>query len=599
MKLFTRQCCMAGTLCAMALSGLLDSAARAQSAELRDIFEQAAAAVKMSAVTQPLGEEAKPNGTSAPVVPPTPGGETLPPPRFEGKLPLAGDASGEVELTTTEDGRITLLVRDASLSRVLALLAQTQKLNIVSANDIDALISITLRDVPMEEALTAILSVANYTWVDHNGIILVTSLSSGASLPAGVQGRQIEVFDLDFVSATSVAEAVTGFLSPIGKVTVHTSDSTNSRLAQERIVVEDLPASLARIADFICEIDQPPRQVLIEAHILQINLRDENDHGENLRLRTAGFASATASPAFVATLEGGDLGCVIELLQTTTDSKTLGAPKILVLNEQAAVVHVGESIGYQTSTTTELSVNQAPQFLDVGVKLTLIPRITRDGRVLLHVTPDVSTGEFDPISEAPNKRTTMLETDVMLRDGQGMVIGGLIRETDTVTQSKVPYLGDVKGLGWFFRNSKVTKERVEIIFALVPRIQPYAPEWQEFEQGELVKAGVPLFHGPLCRTNRPWDAILPDGKRRYRTLNPKRPLRQWPQGQFSDLKSRYTVPPKPLPEQYFYGEGCDVPPSVWSPQNGPELMQIEESLPGPQSQGWSSDDEDIFSDQPR
>ena len=80
-----------------------------------------------------------------------------------------------------------------------------------------------------------------------------------------------------------------------------------------------------------------------------------------------------------------------------------------------------------------------------------------------------------------------------------MIIGGLIKENDSVVQWKVPYLGDVKGLGWFFRHSEVTKERVEIIVALVPRIQPYDAEWQAFEQGELVKAGVPLFHGQQDR----------------------------------------------------------------------------------------------------
>ena len=136
-------------------------------------------------------------------------------------------------------------MRDTSLSQVLALLAQTQYLNIVAANDIDALISITLRDVPIEEALTAILSVANYTWVKRNNIILITSLTDATNLPADVQGRQIQVFDLDFASATVVAETVTNFLSPIGKVSVSESNPTDNRLTQERVVVEDLPDRLA------------------------------------------------------------------------------------------------------------------------------------------------------------------------------------------------------------------------------------------------------------------------------------------------------------------------------------------------------------------
>ena len=134
--------------------------------------------------------------------------ETLPAPRAA-TVPLIGtEPDPDLNLSKNGNGLITLIVRDKSLSQVLALIAQTQNLNIVASNDIDALISITLRDVPMEEALTAILSVANYTWVKRNNIILITSLTDATKLPADVQGRQIQVFDLDFVSATAVKETV-------------------------------------------------------------------------------------------------------------------------------------------------------------------------------------------------------------------------------------------------------------------------------------------------------------------------------------------------------------------------------------------------------
>ena len=90
-------------------------------------------------------------------------------------LPLAGGVPGEGLKLMTDDkdkGLITLIVRDKPLSQVLALLAQTQQLNIVAANDIDVMISITLRKMPVEEALTAVLAVANYTWVKRGNIIL-------------------------------------------------------------------------------------------------------------------------------------------------------------------------------------------------------------------------------------------------------------------------------------------------------------------------------------------------------------------------------------------------------------------------------------------
>ncbi|HEX2474086.1 MAG TPA: secretin and TonB N-terminal domain-containing protein [Lacipirellulaceae bacterium] len=537
-------------------------------------------------VQQPFDDDS--SASSQPV-------EAMPPPQvFKGRLPLAGSQAGDgVELSQTRDGRITLKVRDVSLSKVLALLAQAQGLNIVASNDIDTMISITLNDVPVEEALTAILSVANYTWVERNGIILITSLADSANLPASVQGRQIQVFELDFVSARVVAEAITGFLTPIGKVSVTESDPADNRMTRELVVVEDLPESLARIAAYICQVDRAPRQVLIEAHVLQIDLDDTNKQGVNIdgivrlcdadiTLKTTGFANEAAPQAFLATLEGGDLGHVIELLQTTTDSKTLGSPKLLVLNEQEARLQVGEQLGFKVTTTTETSTLESVQFLDVGVVLSIIPRITRDGRVLLSVKPEVSSGQVNPETGLPEEETTELETDIMLNDGQGMIIGGLIKETDSVTQSKIPWLGDVKGLGWFFRNSEVTKDRVEIIVALVPRIQPYSPEWQAYEQGELIKAGVPLMHGPLQRTYRPWDPVLPDGNRVYHRLlpHPNQFKRNWKYGHgapaYNPWTAQYTVPPYPLPQQRFYDDGCDP------------TMEHQEMLP-PQ-EGYMSDE---------
>jgi hypothetical protein len=514
------------------------------------------------------GAAAAQNETEALPMPPAGSSSTS---RVEGNLPMAGwDA--DVDIAQGTDGRIDrLVVRDASLSKVLALLAQTYHLNIVASNDIDAVISITLRDVALEEALTAILSVANYTWVNRDGIILITSLSDTAQLSPEVQGRVTQIFELDFVSASIISEAVTNFLSPIGKMTVVESDPTDNLRTRNMIVVEDVPEAIARIADYIAQADCPPRQVLIEAHILQVTLKDDQKNGVNfnallraagsdIHLKTVGFANPAAAPAFLSTVEGGDLTSVIELIQTTNDTKTLGSPKVLVLNQQEATVHVGEDLGYQTTVTSELQSTQAPQFLQVGVLLTITPRITRDNRVLLHVRPEVSTGVIDPITQVPNKKTTELETDVMLHDGEGMVIGGLIDEQDSTQQSKIPYLGDLWRVGFLFRKSGVIKERKEVIIALVPRIQPYNAEYHDFDQGELIRAQTPLYQGPLCYTDRPFEAHLPDGKRVARPYIPpgahlpqvdRQPCNYceapWPQ---------YYMPPKPYPRERL-AEGPD------------------------------------------
>ena len=165
--------------------------------------------------------------------------------------------------------------------------------------------------------------------------------------------------------------------------------------------------------------------------------------------RPPGSPIRSAPQAFLATLDGGDLGGVIELLETTTDAKTLGSPKLLVLNEQEARLQVGEHLGFKVTTTTETSTLESVQFLDVGVVLRITPRITRDGRVLLHVKPEVSKGAVNPETGLPESQTAELETDVMLNDGQGMVIGGLIKENDTVPTIEGSLLGQREGRGLF------------------------------------------------------------------------------------------------------------------------------------------------------
>jgi type IV pilus assembly protein PilQ len=496
----------------------------------------------------------------------------------------------------------------------------------VAANDIDAVISITLRDVALEEALTAILSVANYTWVNRDGIILITSMSD-TQLSPEVQGRTSQIFDLDFISAASISETVTNFLSPIGKMTVIESDPSDNRRTEEMIVVEDIPEAIARIGGYIEQVDCPPRQVLIEAHILQVTLRDNERNGVNfnalariagarVNVKTVGFANPAAAPAFLTTIDGTDLDAVIELLQTTNDTKTLGSPKVLVLNQQEASVHVGEDLGYQTTVTSELQSTQAPQFLQIGVLLSITPRITRDDRVLLHVRPEVSTGAIDPVTQVPNKRTTELETDVMLQDGEGMVIGGLIDEQDLTNQSKVPYLGDLWRVGFLFRKSEVVKERKEVTIALVPRIQPYNAEYQNFEQGELVRAQTPLFQGRLEYVDRPYEAHLADGKRVAKPYCPPPATRP----EVDRGNCNYTIAPypgypvrkKPFPREHLVGEpgdplvtgpgDCYEPEGEYSgefaPETGgyPEAGGYEELPPG--NYNYGPEDGSIISDQP-
>ena len=174
-------------------------------------------------------------------------------------------------------------------------------------------------------------------------------------------------------------------------------------------------------------------------------------------------------------------------------------------------IQIGGQIGYMTATTTETSTVQTVNFLDTGVILLVTPHITDDHQVLLTVKPQVATGRINPTTELPESETTEVETKVMLADGEAIVIGGLIKEVDNDIQNKVPWLGDLKYIGWFFQRRNVLRERTEVIITLMPRILSETPGCRQVDSSEVVQARTRLFCGPLCPVDRSqWEPRLRD-----------------------------------------------------------------------------------------
>ncbi len=431
-----------------------------------------------------------------------------------------------IELTPKGD-RITLIVREAPLSSVLNLLAKQRGLNVIVGDDTDSKISVTLTDVDFSEAWSAIVEIAGCTWTQANNIIMVSSVTSESKTSPLIQDRQVRVFPLNFVDAKDVQLVVKGLLSPAGKVFTMQTVPKERRSTQETVIVEDIPPYIRRVAEYIAAVDVPPRQVLIEVHILQIELDDNCTHGVNLQylfgaagndvvLSTVGFANPAAATASLFTVSGAHFNSVIQALQNTTDSKTLASPKVIVANGQQARIQIGQRFGYFVTTTTQTSTLQNVNFLNTGVVLAVTPQISADNQVLMSVTPEVSTGQIT--NGLPQTETTTTDTTVLLPDGCGMVIGGLIKETDIETQAKVPILGDLRVIGRLFQQRTVTRQRVEIIIALLPRIAPYPPGYEVQHQIELEQAFTPLMQGPLNRAPRPFEAKLPDAYENPRNL---------------------------------------------------------------------------------
>ena len=443
--------------------------------------------------------------------------------------PVAPNSENRVQLQCHLD-QVTLVTRDAPLSTVLSMIAQQQGLNIVTGEEVNQRVNVTLSNVRLNDALDAILAVHGYTWVRQNNIITISSMGTDRRTSPSVQGRMIRVFTLNYILASDVDKVVKGLMSPLGQSFTNTTNVEEQRNAHEQLVVEDLPAYLDRIADYIGQVDTMPRQVVVEANILQVSLKDNNKHGvnfnqlarvnrANITFGTMGLASGTP-PATMMRVEGSDLTSLIDLLKSTSDTKTLASPKVAVVNGQKARISVGGKLGYLLTTATNTSTLQSVSFLDFGVVLSLTPIITEDGQILMTVAPQVSTARINPTSKLPDSEATEVQTTVLLSDGQAIVIGGLIKETSNESQNKIPLLGDLWFVGRLFQSRDRLKERNEVIFTLLPRIARPGEFCSFASEEDHAQATTPLFDRNLNPVDRRgWEGELPDASKKPHTWN--------------------------------------------------------------------------------
>lgn len=493
------------------------------------------------------------------------------------RIPVGSPQDGEAVRIQESGGLISLTVRDAPLNRVLMLLGQQLRLNIVCPNTVSTPISVSLERVPLADAMTSICSIAGCSWAQSNGIVHVTSVASSSKMPAEVQGRQLRVFRLDYASAADMEAAVKGMLSPVGSSFVTRAAPTDNRKTEEVVVVQDLPSYVQGIEDYVRQVDRAPRQVMIETHVLEVKLSADCNWGVNfsylfgrshlVKFQAKGFADATAPQAFFFSFDGTDLDALVQALRTQTQARSLASPKVLVLNGQEARIQIGKRSGFLVTTTTETSTMQSVSFLDTGVVLRVVPRVTRDGQVLMQVRPQVSDGGIKE-NGLPEEVTTQVESSVMLPDGRGMVIGGLIKEDNKDEQQKIPWLGDLWLVGKLFQRQAITKERREIIITLLPRIVPDCMAEDDRHALEVQRAAAPVLCGPLATAPRPWEPQLPDA-----IHNP------WCPGEHVPPWNPRACPPAgcpeygpdggALPEEPYYQRERRAEPCPPEPQPGP------------------------------
>ena len=435
-------------------------------------------------------------------------------------VPLAEEPPVENADIATEEGLVMLNATGAELKSVLRMIASHHGLNLVLGPEVGGPVTVSIRGARMEEVLDAILGVAGFAWHRVGNLLYVTG-ASAAGMDPRVQGRTLQVYPLDYVSAADVEPVANGLLSPVGSAYVSQADSADQLKTRELLVVEDTSAAQARIAQYLAQIDVAPRQVLVEAHVLQVALTEEERHGIDLRalarlqgssitLEGSGFTDTdSGGRSLTLRLDGQDMNGVIELIRQQSNSRTLASPKLSVVNHQEAKIQIGRRLPYAVATTTQTTTVESVEFLEVGIVLTVRPVITNDGKVLMNVFPKVSGGKITD-NGFPEEDTTEVQTTILMHDGGGVIIGGLIREENFHDRAIVPFFGQIPLVGRLFRRRSDECRRNELIVALVTHVMPEpcncGPRHQErleLEQAlpgyaacELRRHEFPVVHQP-------------------------------------------------------------------------------------------------------
>ena len=384
---------------------------------------------------------------------------------------VAGGADSSRAVRASVPEPVTLSVENMEIKEVLSMFSRTRGLNIVAAGDVAGQVSIDLHGVPFDQALRAAVAMAGFEVV-HQGDIYFVRRPSGDDAATSVL-KDVRTYRLNYAVPEKTLSVLQQMLSPVGKVTNY--------LPMRTLVAEDRPEVLDRIDSVVRALDVPPRQVLIEARILEVRLSKDMNLGIDWsllfskgkgrgRVDVEGFATGAAAGnegAFLLWGEG-DFATAIQGLEGVEELNTLSAPRLLVMDGTQAEIIIGGELGFPVVTTVENTVIQSVQFLSVGAQLKLTPTITDDGFIMMKVHPELSDGVVQ--QGIPSKSTAEVTTEVLVRDGQVLFIGGLIRDRDEKTRKGIPVLVRIPILGPLFGRTVHSRQKSELITLITPRI---------------------------------------------------------------------------------------------------------------------------------
>jgi len=427
--------------------------------------------------------------------------------------------------------RLTLNFQDIETRAVLQLLADASGQNIVVSDTVSGSVTLRLQNVPWDQALDIVLRTKGLDKRRDNNVIIVApadelAAREKADLAARKDIQELaplrsEYLQVNYAKAADLAELIKSqggsLLSSRGSVAV--DERTNTLLMQDTV------ENLANIRRLVGTLDIPVRQVLIEARIVVVNddftrelgvragFTGIYSNGNNGIWQTSGSAEATdtglasaldnlansgtpypvevpvgagaanrynvnlpvVNPAgrLAFMVLGSDYIVDLELSAAQAEGRgeIISSPRVITANQREAIIEQGTEIPYQESASSGAAT---VQFKKAVLALRVTPQITPDNRIILDLnvrkdsvgTVVVSSGGLN----VPSIDTRNITTQVLVNDGQTVVLGGILETERRETEKKVPYLGDIPGLGILFKQKSRTDNKDELLIFVTPKI---------------------------------------------------------------------------------------------------------------------------------
>ncbi|HNT97221.1 MAG TPA: type IV pilus secretin PilQ [Elusimicrobiales bacterium] len=404
---------------------------------------------------------------------------------------------------------------DADIRDVIAMLAAKAGVNVIYGDDVSGTVTMNLSKVPFDEAFKTVLNVKGLATQQVGDNILRIASPQTFVAEQKKAMPQTRLFFLNYSKAEEVKTQLLSVASAEGR----TSSAVNVDVANNALIITDTPMGLEAAARLIKDLDRMPKQVLIEAKLVEVALDNSFHLGINWSAygqdKGGSYIGSQSDPVSTPpverlggtmlvnkamTAESGGTGvnlpanviygafrlgkvasnymfdAVISAASKKGKAKVLSDPKVATLNNKEANIDITTQVPY---TTTEITAATPPisttkvTYLSVGIKLTVTPTINSDGRISMKINPSVS--QISPTitavaGGAPGIDMRSADTNVIVRDGETIVIGGLISDTQAESVFKVPLLGDIPLLGYLFRKKSVTRDRRELLIFVTPRI---------------------------------------------------------------------------------------------------------------------------------